>query len=111
MSGFAIGTPLLLKASYVLLGVHAGSCFSIHLSGIVKGFTQSMALPGAASAVAVAPIVADVMPKYAAISVDTGFPRSALRQTVTFTRLCSPVVGLWRNSTSGAVTETLAPIT
>ena len=63
------------------------SVLRVHLSGIVNGFTQVIALDGDASAVAVAPMPTLDMPKYRAMSVETGFPRAAVRYTVTLTRV------------------------
>src|SRR5215204_4200733 len=105
MSGLASGTPLLLNASKVSVPSQGGVCFSCHLSGIVNGFTQVIALAADASAVAVAAISAVAMPKYFAIIVGSGLPRAAVRYTVTFTRLGSPA-GSLRNSTSAGFTET-----
>ena len=39
-------------------------CISLHLSGIVNGFTHVIALAGDASAVAIAAMSAVAMPKY-----------------------------------------------
>ena len=87
-----------------------GVCFSIHLSGIVNGLTQVIALAGDASAVASAWMSTSVTPKKRPISVPTGLPRSSLRNTRTFTRLFRPV-GPSGNVTSAGVTLTCAPIT
>src|SRR6187549_3322039 len=89
---------------------HGGDCFSIHLSGIVNGFTQVIALACDTSAVAVAPMSALVTPKYLAISVETGLPRDAVRRTVTLTRDGSPE-GSSGNVTSAGRTDTLPDMT
>ena len=49
---------------------------------MVNGFTQVIALACETSAVAVAPMSAVAVPKYFAISVETGLPRAAVRRTV-----------------------------
>jgi hypothetical protein len=46
---------------------------------MVNGLTHVIASAGEASAVAVADMSADEMPKYCAISVDTGLPWAASR--------------------------------
>src|SRR5262245_28818258 len=67
-----------------------GSCFSIHLSGIVNGLTHVIALAGEASAVATASMLAVFTPKTRPISVCSGLPRAAVRYTCTRTRLFCP---------------------
>ncbi len=89
---------------------HGGVCTSFHLSGIVNGFTQVMALACDTSAVAVAPMSVVVTPKYLAISVETGLPRDAVRRTVTLTRDASPD-GSSGNVTSEESTDTFLAIT
>src|SRR4029453_14065228 len=87
-----------------------GDCISLHLSGIVNGFTQVMALACDTSAVALAPMSVVVTPKYLAINVETGLPRDAVRRTVTWTRDGSPD-GSSGNLTSEANTDTFLAIT
>ena len=77
---------------------------------MVNGFTQVIALATDASAVATAPMSVDTVPKYLAMSVETGLPRAAVRRTATRTRFDSPV-GLLRNSTSVGTTDTLLAMT
>ena len=76
----------------------------------MNGFTQVIALACETSAVAVAPMSAVAVPKYLAISVDTGLPRAAVRRTVTLTRVGCPS-GSSGNSTSAGFTETMPAIT
>ena len=45
----------------------------------MNGFTQVIAFAGEASATAIAPMSAVAIPKYWAISVDSGLPREARR--------------------------------
>jgi hypothetical protein len=78
--------------------------FSIQRSGIVNGFTQVIAFPFDASAVATALMSAVAMPKYWATSVLT------VRLTVTRTRFGVPISSL-RNSTSAGFTSTSPFIT
>src|SRR3954462_13943003 len=112
MSGLAIGFPFLSNASYVEVSeFHGGDVFSIHLSGIVNGLTQSIALAGEASAVAVAPISAFAIPKYRAMLVATGLPLESVRRTATATRSDAPVVGFIGKVTSVARTETCPAMT
>ena len=54
--GSAAGCPGCRTMSKVSFVSQGGVCFSIHLSGIVNGLTQVIALAGDASAVAVAPM-------------------------------------------------------
>src|SRR5437764_14576182 len=90
MSGFASGRPLLSTLSNVSVGSQGPVCFSIHLSGIVNGFTQVSALAGDASAVAVAVMSTVLTPKNVPINVLTGLVRPAVRNTVTATRVGWP---------------------
>src|SRR5215204_6361609 len=90
--------------------LQGGVCASIHLSGIVNGLTQVIALAWDTSAVAVAPMSAFVTPKYFAISVETGLPREAVRRTVTLTREGSPD-GSSGNVTSVGSTDTFLAMT
>src|SRR6188508_2317857 len=71
---------------------------------MVNGFTHVIELAGEASAVATALMLAVLIPKYCAISVDTGLPRDESRHTVTRTRFGSPA-GSFRNCTSAGITE------
>ena len=77
---------------------------------MVKGLTQVIALAGETSAVAMAPMSAVAMPKYRAISVETGLPRDDVRRTATRTCVASPDESSG-NVTSAGVTETLAFMT
>ena len=87
-----------------------GSCFSVQRSGIVNGLTHVSAFAGDASAVAVAPTLAFGIPKYRAMKVDSGLPRSSVRNTFTLTRFESPV-GPTGKVTSGTSTDTFSRIT
>ena len=80
MSGLASGLFLLrVRCRSSSSRIQRRRRFSIQRSGIVNGFTQVIALAGDASAVAVAPMFAVAMPKYCAMSVETGLPRLASR--------------------------------
>jgi hypothetical protein len=72
---------LLPYRAKVSAGVHGSvsGFFSIHLSGIVNGFTHVMAFAGDASAIATARTPAVSIPKYFAMSKETGLPRDASR--------------------------------
>ena len=87
-----------------------GSCFSIHLSGMVNGFTQVIAFAGDTSAVATASMFTWCTLKACPISVPTGLPRSAVRYTCTRTRLLRPD-GESGNVTSPGCTSTSALMT
>src|SRR3954471_8592093 len=100
-SAFASRAPWLSYAVYVSSGSQGASCFSTHLSGIVNGFTHSIAFEGAASAVASAWMSAVSIWKYFAMSVFT------CRNTVTCTRFATPVVGFVGKVTSAGVTVTV----
>ena len=91
---------MLSYRSKVLLVVHGGVLFSVQRSGMVNGLTHVIAFAAEASAVAVATMSAVLIPKYCAIIVETGFPRFAVRYTVTFTRSGDPSTGSFGNSTS-----------
>src|SRR5580765_3897326 len=115
MSGFASGAPVfcLPPCVWYISNVSLGSqgqisvahCFSIHLSGIVKGRTQSSALAGIAAALAVAVTSTDVVPNSCAISVGIELDRAAVRYAVTCTISDCPVTGSRGNVTSGGVTD------
>src|SRR6185503_14182331 len=80
VSAFATTLPHLSQWSYVLLFMfHGGFVFSVHLSGMMNGFTHVMPPAGDASAVAVAPMSTVERPRSDPRSVVTGLLRPAVR--------------------------------
>src|SRR5215831_7008786 len=100
MSGFGSGLLWLSYMSNVSLGSHGAVCISVHLSGIMNGFTQVIALAGDASAVATALISTELTPNSDPISVGTALPRADVRYTCTWTRSACPDTGSVGNDTS-----------
>ena len=90
--------------------VFGGLFFSCHLSGIMNGLTQVIALAADASAVAIASMSTCCTPKNVPISVGTGLVRAAVRNTWTATRVGCPV-GSFGNVTSSGRTDTACPPT
>src|SRR5438093_4086727 len=78
---------------------------SRHLSGIMNGLTQVIALAGDASAVATGPTSTVFTPIIGPRNVATGFPRAVVLYTFTRTRL---IVG---KLTSAGMTDTFTLIT
>src|SRR5678816_2845450 len=89
---------------------HGGLVSSIHLSGMMNGFTHVMPPAGAASAVAVAAMSIVERPSSDPRSVVTGLLRPAVRNTSTLTRFGCPD-GSFGNVTSDGCTDTTPFIT
>src|SRR5439155_26879246 len=96
--------------SKVSFGSHGPVCFSVHLSGIMNGFTHVIALAGEASAVAVAVMSTEFTPNIDPSSVGTAVPRVPVRYTCTLTRFDCPV-GLTGNVTSPPRSDGAFPMT
>src|ERR1051325_2539086 len=89
---------------------HGGFVFSIHLSGMMNGFTHVIPPAGDASAVAVAAMSIVDRPRNDPRSVLTGLLRPPVRYTFTRTRFACPD-GSVGNVTSDGCTDTTPPIT
>src|SRR5204863_8509961 len=90
-------------------GSHGPVCISVHLSGIMNGFTHVIALAGDASAVAIAVMSTRCTPNSDPMSVGTALLRAAVRYTCTWTRSACPP-GSFGNDTSPVRTDGAPPM-
>src|SRR5204863_9559686 len=105
------GFPHLSQWVYVLVFMsHGGLLTSVHLSGMMNGFTQVMPPAGAACAVAVAWMSILVTPNSRPSSVGTASCRPTVRNTSTFTSFACPKLSSG-NVTSDGSADTALPIT